>query len=173
MGSGQGGVSGSLLASADRKEGLSRAYLAAVAASAGYTLSAMDFDRDGIDVQVRAGGDMRPSLDVQLKATVRLGEDAGEAFVYSLKRRNYDLLRLPSMVPRILVVLALPDDETTWVEVSDACLVMRRCAYWTTLAGRPETSNKETVTVFIPKRNRLDPDGLKELMERARTGAIA
>ena len=61
-----------ILGSTDREEALSRAYVAAVAAGAGYTLAVQDFDRDGVDVQVRAGGAMRPSLDIQLKATVRL-----------------------------------------------------------------------------------------------------
>ena len=68
-------MSDSILASGDRKEGLSRAYVQAVAAAAGYTLAEQNFDRDGVDVQVRAGGEMRPSLDMQLKATVRLGQD--------------------------------------------------------------------------------------------------
>ena len=49
----------------DRKEGLSRAYVQAVAAAAGYTLAEQNFDLDGVDVQVRAGGAMRPSLDMQ------------------------------------------------------------------------------------------------------------
>ena len=71
-----------ILASTDRQEALSRAYVAAVAASAGYTLAVQDFDRDGVDVQVRAGGTMRPSLDIQLKATSRLDQGREEQFRY-------------------------------------------------------------------------------------------
>ena len=77
-----------ILAQTDREEALSRAYVAAVAAGAGYTLAVQDFDRDGIDVQVRAGGTMRPSLDIQLKATIRLDQGGDDEFRYSLRRRN-------------------------------------------------------------------------------------
>jgi hypothetical protein len=63
-------MSGTLLASTDCEEALSRAYVAAVAGGAGFVTAVMDFDRDGVDVQIRSGGLMRPSLDIQLKATI-------------------------------------------------------------------------------------------------------
>ena len=166
-------MSDAILGPSDRKEALSRAYVAAVAAGAGYTLAVQDFDRDGVDVQVRAGGAMRPSLDIQLKATVRLGEGGDDDFRYPLPRRNYDLLREPTIVPRILVVLDLPREEGRWISMSAEELVMRRCAYWANIAGFPETSNTETVTVAIGKRNRFDTEGLGNLMERARKGVLS
>ena len=61
-----------LLGTADRKEALSRVYTRAVAAAAGYAVGECDFDRDGVDLRIHAGGEMRPALDLQLKATVRL-----------------------------------------------------------------------------------------------------
>lgn len=163
-------MSDAILLPADRKEALSRAYVAAVAAGAGYTLAVQDFDRDGVDVQVRAGGAMRPSLDIQLKATVRLSEGREGGFRYPLPRRNYDLLREPTLVPRILVVLDLPRDEGRWIDISADKLTMRRCAYWTAISGFPETENEETVTVTLEKRNRFDIGNLKDLMECARQG---
>ena len=166
-------MSDALLTSNDQKEALSRAYVAAVAAGAGYTLAVQDFDRDGVDIQVRAGGDMRPSLDIQLKATVRLKQyEQGEGLRYPLCRRNYDLLRESTLVPRILVVLDLPEDEERWVNISAEELVMRRCAYWVSIAGFSETANTATVTVTIEKQNRFDIESLKKLMDWARTGVI-
>jgi hypothetical protein len=97
-----------LLAPTDREEALSRAYLQAVAAGAGYVVASLDFDRDGIDCEIKAGGQMRPSLGIQLKATIQLGDVQEGRFRYPLKRRNYDLLREPTQTPRVLVVLALP-----------------------------------------------------------------
>ena len=161
-----------ILTSTDREEALSRAYVAAVAAGAGYTLATQDFDRDGVDVQVRAGGDMLPSLDIQLKATIQLGDGQDDEYRYALRRRNYDLLRVETLVPRILVVLDLPKDEADWISISTEKLVMKRCAYWVAMAGFPETTNKETVTISIKKQNRFDIEGLKDLMNRARTGAL-
>ena len=117
-------MSDATLLPADRKEALSRAYVAAVAAGAGYTLAVQDFDLDGVDIQVRAGGAMRPSLDIQLKATVRLNEGWEGGFRYRLPRRNYDLLREPTLVPRILVVLDLPRDEGRWIDISADKLTM-------------------------------------------------
>ena len=162
-----------VLTSTDRQEALSRAYVAAVAAGAGYTLAVQDFDRDGVDVQVRAGGTMRPSLDVQLKSTTRLDQGRDGQFRYPLRLRNYDLLRQPALVPRILVVLDLPRNEERWISISARKLVMRRCAYWADIAGFPETTNTETVTLAIRKQNRFDIENLKKLMERARKGALS
>src|SRR5215475_7839335 len=138
-----------LMAVTDREEALSRAYVAAVAAGAGYVTASMDFDRDGVDVQIRAGGEMRPSLDIQLKATINLGEPTDNVFRFPLKRRNYNLLRAETMIPRILVVLDLPRNEADWLHVAPDQLIMRRCAYWADLVGMPETDNKESVTIPI------------------------
>ena len=139
------------MTSTDREEALSRAYVAAVTAGAGYVTALMDFDRDGVDVEIRAGGSMRPSLDIQLKATINLGELISGVFRFPLKRRNYDLLREETMIPRILVVLDLPANEMDWLNVHPDQLIMRRCAYWASLVGLEETENKESVTVSIEK----------------------
>lgn len=161
-----------LLTATDREEALSRAYVAAVAAGAGYVTAEQDFDRDGVDVQIRSGGSMRPSLDIQLKATINLGQPTNEEFRYPLKRRNYDLLRGQTMVPRILVVLSLAEEEANWLTVTAEKLIMRRCAFWTNLTGFPETQNSESVTISLNYNNLFDVDALKRLMERAKTGAI-
>ncbi len=115
---------------------------------------------------------MRPSLDVQLKATINLTDGGDEEFRYALRRRNYDLLREVTLVPRILVVLELPKEESSWINVNNEELAIRRCAYWVSLLGFPETNNSDSVTVSIKKRNRFDVASLKSLMEQARRGAI-
>lgn len=116
---------------------------------------------------------MRPSLDIQLKATVKLDQSGDDELRYPLRRRNYDLLRQKTLVPRVLVVLSLPIDEEQWISISAEELVLRRCAYWADIAGSPETTNKETVTVTIKKQNRFDVDSLKDLMDRGRKGALS
>jgi len=166
-------MSDAILASTDREEALSRAYAAAIAASAGYTIAVQDFDRDGVDIQLRAGGSMRPSLDIQLKATVNLVEAGDGEWRYPLRRRNYDLLRETTVVPRILVILELPKEESSWINVTAEELVIRRCAYWVSLLGHPETKNTDSVTITIKKSNRFDVDAVKSLMEQARRGAIS
>jgi hypothetical protein len=162
----------SLLSTNDREEDLSRAYVQAIAAMAGYQTAEFKPDRDGTDIQIRAGGSMRPSLDIQLKATINLGEGKDGKFSYPLKRRNYDLLREPTLVPNILVLLALPSDKVEWLTVAPEQLVIRRCAYWASLKGFPETANKETVTIHLVDEKRFDVESLKALMEQARSGAV-
>ena len=162
-----------LLTGTDREEALSRAYVQAVAAGAGYVVATMDFDRDGVDVEIKAGGAMRPSIGLQLKATTNLNVAKDGLFRFPLKRRNYGLLRIPTQVPRLLVVLDLPSIEDEWLTVSHEKLIVRRSAYWASLAGLPETDNETSVTVSIDIAHRLDTHALRALMEQSRTGAIA
>lgn len=161
-----------LLASTDIEEALSLAYVAAIAGRAGYVVAQRNFDRDGIDLTIEAGGHVRPKLDLQLKATVSLKTDR-DPVPYSLKVRNYELLRIPTQTPRILVVLDLPSDENQWMSVSTSQLILRHSAYWLSLRDFPETDVTTEKTVYIPKANQFDVPGLTRLMELSRTGKIA
>ena len=161
-----------LLTDADQMERLSLAYVQAVAARAGYVTADYDLDRDGIDLRIQAGGAMRPALDLQLKATVNLGKPKEEFFHFRLKCRNYDLLRIETQTPRLLIVLDLPRDRERWMSITENELVMRRRAYWLNLYGFEETDNKESVTVQVPTRNVFDVMNLCDLMEQSRKGTI-
>lgn len=165
-------MSDALLGHAAQEEALSRAYVSAVAAAAGYMVAEPQPDLDGTDLIIKAGGSMRPSLEIQLKATINLGVAKGGAFRYPLPKRNYDLLRVPTLVPSILVVLSLPTDMAEWLTITPESLIMRRCAFWASLKALPESNNTSSVTVSIQENNRFDKDGLIALMAQARTGAI-
>jgi hypothetical protein len=161
-----------LLADTDREEALSRAYVQAIAAGAGYVVWTADFDRDGVDVEIKAGGAMRPSLGLQLKATINLGSATDGVFRFPLKRRNYDLLRIPTQVPRLLIVLDLPKDEKEWLHVTAEELTLKRCAFWTSLADFPDTENTDSLTISIRNDHRFDVQSLRSLMDQSRTGAV-
>ena len=161
-----------LLTNPDQKEALSRVYAHAVAARAGYVTANYDLDRDGIDLRIQAGGAMRPALDLQLKATVNLDALDDGYFHFSLKRRNYDLLRIETQTPRLLVVLDLPRDKERWVTITEDELVLRRRGYWLNLKGLEETDNRSSVTVRIPVSNVFDVENLHALMEQSREGRI-
>ena len=162
----------SLLTTADQGEALSCIYVRAVAVRAGYTISVPTPDRDSVDLQIQAGGAMRPALDLQLKATVNLKRRDDGHVRFPLNRRNYDLLRVETQVPRLLVVLDLPKDEDRWMTVTADELVLRHRAYWLNLQGREETSNKVSVTVAIPEGNLFNVESLRRLMEQSRGGRI-
>lgn len=164
-------VTDALLTDNDREEALSRAYVRAVAAFAGYTVSEEDFDRDGVDMRIHAGGELSPAIALQLKATTRLGAlQPDNSYRYPTPIENYRELIRPSQVLRYLVVLALPADESDWLTISADELVMRRCAYWVSLFGEPESDNRASVTVRVPANNRLDHYALRELLARSRRG---
>ena len=126
-----------LLSVQDREEALSRAYVRAVAANAGYATSECDFDRDGVDLRINAGGAMRPAIDLQLKATINLAESRDGRYRFPLLRRNYVLLRDETQTPRLLVVLDLPKDEDQWMTMTTEEMVLRRCAHLAQLEGLP------------------------------------
>lgn len=162
----------SLLADPDRKEALSRVYVKAVAASAGYGTADYDLDRDSIDLRIQAGGDMRPALELQLKATAHLEKSHDEYVKFRLGKKNYDDLRTQTQTPRLLVVLELPKEENKWITVTPDELVVRHRAYWLSLSGYEAIKNQSSITVKIPEQNRFNSGSLHALMEQSRTGRI-
>lgn len=162
----------SLLSVQDQEEAMSKVYALAVAAKAGYTTAISDFDRDGVDIRVQAGGGMRPAVDFQLKATINLGEPTNGKFRYPLAVKNYDLLRIDTQTPRALILLSLPEAHESWLDISVEELIIRRCAYWVSLNGFPETSNTSTVTIDIPEDNLLNVRSLQSLIEHSRQGGL-
>ena len=115
---------------------------------------------------------MRPALDLQLKATINLRASPDGHYRFPLNRRNYDLLRVETQTPRLLVVLHLPRNEEQWVTITAEELVMRRRAYWLNLRNCDATDNQSSVTVRIPMGNVFDVDNLRTLMDQSRRGAI-
>jgi len=101
-----------------QKEQFSNTYLQAVTTVAGYSLYKPSVDDDSIDWGIAAKGVMgrlrSPRLELQLKSTSRDVLDDNQ-LRYPLKIKNYNDLRLPDfVVPRILVVLVLPENLTDW-----------------------------------------------------------
>ena len=115
---------------------------------------------------------MRPQLALQLKATTRLhlmGD--GLRFSFRLKKAHYDLLRSPAQVPRLLVVLDMPEDENEWMTMTDNGLLLSRKAYWQDLKDKPEIDG-DSVSVHIPTENVFDVEAVRDLMERSRIGSL-
>lgn len=160
-----------LLADTDIEESLSFAYVHAVSVSAGYVIALKNFDRDGVDMTIEAGDHLRPKIDVQLKSTINVESD-GSIITYKCKQRNYDLLRIPTQTPRILILMDLPKKKDAWLSISVDELILRHRAYWISLLGYPATTNTESTTIKIPTENILNTDSLRDLMEKSRTGSL-
>ncbi len=161
-----------MLSENEIKEELSYAYLHAVAAAAGFSVDRPHKDNDSVDAVVSARGKLDPDskresprLEIQLKATEKI-DSPSETFSFSLPIKNYNDLRGRRALPRLLVVLALPNDRAQWLTHSVEGLVSRRCAYWCSLLGLPDTENVATQSVTVSCSNVLSPDTLRSLMVR-------
>jgi hypothetical protein len=162
-----------MLSENDVKEELSYAYVHAIASRAEFSCESIAKDRDSIDLHICARGRLHPEsslispqLAVQLKATA-LDPLPDGAFDFRLKRKNYDDLRQRSMVPRILVVFVMPADPAAWVNLSEEALLLRRCAYWCSLRGAPDSENERYQMVSISRRNAFTGEALRALMVKA------
>lgn len=152
-----------------RMEALSKAYVMSVSAGAGYDVGTTDFDMDSIDLSIRAKSDMRPSIDVQLKAVTTLVDDDEDYWRFSLKRKNYDDLRCAAMIPRYLILFRMPHTEVDWLNITISHLELRHCAYWLSLSGCADI-DQDSKTVHVPKKNIFDIASLQSLMQSARQG---
>lgn len=159
-----------------QKEQFSRAYVQAVAAVAGFAWSVPSVDDDSIDLTLSdrgGGGTIRsPKLDLQLKCHAQITPDQ-PTFSFDVKVKNYhDLRDNTVMVPRILVVVLVPDPITEWIQHSEPEMALRRCGYWISLRGYPDTQNLWTVAVNVDRTRQFNPANLAQIMQRLRTGGM-
>ncbi len=154
---------------------LSYAYLHAVASKAGVSceVAGRHEDNAGVDARLVAWGPFpnggwrnEVDLKIQLKATVIQPVTVKDSLSYSLSGiPRYDDLRSEALAtPRILVVLFLPEHANSWVTHTDDGLSLHKCAYWVSLRGAKPSSNKTAQTVYLPKVQRFDSDGLTSLL---------
>jgi hypothetical protein len=162
-----------MLSQEDIREQLSIAYLHAVSARAGYAWEPVRVDRDGVDGRVCARGKIvggasvqSPSIGFQLKATSSLRK-ALDPIPFCLRRKNYEDLRGVRWEPRYLALLVLPTDPAQWLQSDDHELGLRHCMYWCSLEKEPANGNRRSTTVYVQRKNILDVNGLRTLMEDA------
>jgi Domain of unknown function (DUF4365) len=145
-------------------------FLLAVAGVAGCAVSLRRPDDDSIDWTLSCRLSRRPKVDVQMKTWT--GDDgSSDPIRFPLKRKNYDDLILTDVLaPRILVLVMIPQDIEEWIASSVEQLVLRRCGYWVSVAGQPQSDNEASVTVSVPRANVLTVNALQGLMQRINEG---
>ena len=155
-----------------QKERFSLAYIQAVASCAGFQVEEVLVDRDSVDGTIKANFGHRPRIEFQAKATAR--DVVKDSFIhFPLSIKNYDDLRDEAIIPRILIVLILPQEIESWINQTNEELCLRHCAHWLSLLGEPPTSNNHNVTVHVPIGNIFSSPGLIRMMQRTeRTGAL-
>ena len=157
-----------------RQEEFSIAWLHAISAAAGFSFETKRVDVDGIDATIsqKSEGKSRAiyeDIKVQLKCT-HAHSPTGQTLTFPLKAINYNLLSGKRIIPRILVVLHVPEKIDEWLTHSTDKLVLRNCAYWTSLHNKAPTDNKTSVSVPIPINQRLTVSELVRMMDLAAKG---
>ncbi|WP_371482926.1 DUF4365 domain-containing protein [Kitasatospora sp. NBC_00315] len=156
-------------------ETLQVAYLHAVTAAAGCSLS-QPFPDNGIDWQVSHGSpahevDDEVTLKIQLKATQQIASaPVGPYFSFTLDNDHLrKLARVRVAVPKILVVMLLPRRVDQWLQARPDALELRHCCYWVNLAGHAVTGQRRT-NVRVPVARVFDDRALCEIMARVGAG---
>ena len=158
-----------------QKEEFSYAYIYAVVSAAGYScqIASRPLDIGGIDIII-SGVETEdslypPRLEVQVKST-STSVLSTDSIRYPLKLKNYNELRKQrTLVPKILVVVLIPDDQSQWLNQSEDELCLRRCGYWLSLRGEPETTNTDKVTVYLPRQQIFTAGTIKNIMQQIET----
>lgn len=160
-----------------RKQQYGRAYVLAVAAQAGvnHAIPDNDFGVDGEFRSVRFDSirkryfDESCTIDYQLKSTVNaIFED--EVLKYDLEVKTYQDLIVERIMPMILILYVMPREEAEWLNVTSNKTVLKRCAWWCSLQGFPDTSNTDRIRISIPIHQILTPETLRELLDKTRRG---
>ena len=153
---------------------LSLAYLHAVAAIEGFAVDVPHVDSDSVDAIIAAKGKIDPTslrhsprIEVQLKASFNTVVNPNGTISFPLTIKNYDDLRVDTLLPRLLVLLALPQLQTDWLSHHPDKLILQKCSYFVSLKGLAASTNAGHQTVYIPVANELTPVNLKNLMIKA------
>lgn len=154
-------------------EELSKSYLETIANRSGYFNSV---SRDyGTDLTIRKANlcptrkrylTSGKAIDIQIKAVsekyARHYDDTSKGFIkYDLEVKNYnDLIERAAengaIIPLILAVFVMPSNKDEWVELLPEQLILKKCAFWYKIPDNKILSkNKDTVTIEIPKTNRI------------------
>lgn len=160
------------------REGLSRAYIQAVASRAGYNCSLREFDYgiDGTFNEVGRVGknyvESGVSLDFQAKASSSENLVAVNATTvrYDLECKAQRALSMNSRTPRILILLVLDRDDSKWLTANEKAQVLRRCAWWTSLRGQTPVQGDGRIRIQIPRVQRFDVVALQAMMQVAQSG---
>ncbi|ESQ88977.1 hypothetical protein ABAC460_14445 [Asticcacaulis sp. AC460] len=157
-----------------RQEAFAGAYIRAVCATIGYSISKPETDHDKVDfiISSREKGSVlnKPKIDLQSKCRMS-GIATEDPIAYSIDIETYNNLRDSRVSnPRLLILTLVPNSTSGWMSQSEEQLVLKHCSYWISLKGQPETKNSTGITVYFPRANLFTPISLKEMMIKTGNG---
>lgn len=158
-----------------QKEEFNYGYIHTLASACGYIVhrSERQLDNRGIDLEI-IGSELEdadaPRIAIQTKCTtMKYFIERPECFKYDLKVENYNKLIKKSIDPTFLIVLVVPEEIKNWVYIDTSTreTLLKHCAYWVSLQGKPQTINTRTERIDIPKEQVLTEKVLKAIMQEA------
>lgn len=160
------------------KQDLQLAYVGAVVAQAGATLSPTPGGSDyGTDIQISdimndegVFTDTGPPVRCQLKAStdcIFYPNDENPTLVkFDMKVGAYNKLVHPKRSYTAFILFAMPNDRKEWLTITRDHMSLRNCCYWARLSG-DRSPNKSTKRVCIPIDNVFDMSAVKQILEEA------
>lgn len=172
-----------MISESHQKESLGKAYILAISAQAGVSISISDHDYgvDGTFKLVTSRDDTNGkryfeagfALDYQLKSTINW-ELKDNLIIYDLEAKNYnDLIwrfNQKNSNALILLLICLPKNSSDWIDLSEEELIIRKCCYWCQL-NSDTTTNSSTCRIHIPVNNLFTPEVLTSHMNKIQTGS--
>lgn len=165
------------------QEALCRAYIIALAGSAGanYELG-RGFDY-GVDCTIRQVIHIPArrrrvesgfSIEIQLKSSTLWHFDVNGNVVYDLEAKTWnDLIsREPAALPLYLGLLCLPKDKAQWLSSTEERLILKHCCYYFKPSGAGLSEAASSRRIHIPRQNVLTSNSIVELLENARSAAL-
>lgn len=157
------------------KELFSDAYVRAVVSAARMQVGLRTVDDDSIDGYILYTGQIgerySPQIAFQLKCTSVASYVGDDHIAFRISIKNYNELRVTNTgVPRILIVVIVPDEISDWLRQDETRMRLFRCGYWMSLFGAPETSNARTQTVYVPRFQQFTVESLIAMMTRIGEG---
>ncbi len=154
-----------------QKEQFSIAYTHALAAQRKINIARLDVDEDSVDLVLRRSGGIEPQVSLQLKCSGML-DATSDPIEFPLKHKNYEELRKNCLVPKLLVVLRVPQNPEDWIYADAEHLLLRHRAYWLNLRGYPDPPpftgidvRNQKIPVMIPRGHLLSADQMMEFLD--------
>jgi Domain of unknown function (DUF4365) len=147
-------------------------YVRALALAAGLNVLHATVDDDGVDAMIRYSGEVgviaSPGIDVQVKSWSNPAGSSSAWHYDGLNQKQYNKLVGDNyQMPRYLVLLIVPKDQARLAELLDDGLLLRHCAYFTSIADKPRiaaASSGSSRRVHVPKANLLTASALRGLL---------
>lgn len=164
------------------EEDLSKAYVMAIGARAGYSVDLdrpHDYTVDGTFHEIIIVENQRNesgySIDFQLKASKNCVEE-NDFIKYDFDSNTYNYFirrgNSKNSTPFILILLVLPDNPKEWLNITEESLILKKACYWYKIEKQEPTPNLNSKRIFIPKNQLLTPDSLQGLFKQVKEGEL-